>query len=152
MIEELEFYHGAALVRLIEDPRCEAIRKHGCGYRVNQQRFVAIKYSTKNQSPWRFSFSQEEIDRLQAAMEEFGSCIIALVCGGDGVCALYWSKASNLLGGTPGWISVRRPHGACYGVRGPAGTLKGKIAMKRWPDIIFDGRMAIKSDDQQTRY
>jgi hypothetical protein len=138
MIEKTEFYHGAALVRLIEDPRCEAIRKHGCGYRVNQQRFVAIKYSTKARSPWGFSFSQEDIVRFEAAMKEFGICLIALVCGGDGVCAISWSTVSNLLGGTPGWISAKRVHGSCYGVSGPAGTLNGKIAMKRWPGSIFD--------------
>jgi hypothetical protein len=34
MIEKLEYYHGAALVRLIEGPRCEMIGKHQYGYRV----------------------------------------------------------------------------------------------------------------------
>lgn len=52
MIEKLEFYHGAALVRLIEDARCEAITKHECGYLVNHSRIIMIKYSTKGHSPW----------------------------------------------------------------------------------------------------
>jgi hypothetical protein len=64
MIEKLEFYHGAALVRLIEDPRCTRIAKHACGYLVNQNRIVAIKYSTKAHSPWGFTFSQDDLARI----------------------------------------------------------------------------------------
>jgi hypothetical protein len=138
MIEQLEFYHGAALVRLIEDPRCEAIVKHVYGFRVNQQLLVAIKYSTKARSPWRFNFSHDDINRLQESMKEFRGCSIALVCGGDGICALSWTTVSDLLGGASGWISAKRAHGGCYGVGGPEGTLKRKVAMNRWPGLVFE--------------
>ena len=101
MIEKLEFYHGAALVRLIEDPRCETIGKHEFGYRVNQKRFVAIKYSTKALSPWGFTFSKDDITRLQMVEAEFGECLVAFVCGGDGICALSWTIIADLLGNSP---------------------------------------------------
>lgn len=139
MIEKLEFYHGAALVRLIEDPRCETIGKHEYGYRVNGQRLVAIKYSTKAHSPWAFTFSQDDIVRLQAAEEEFGDCLLALVCGGDGICTLPWSIVTQLLGNAPGGISAKRGFAGCYSVSGSAGDLKGKVPMNRWPSIVFDG-------------
>lgn len=138
MIEKLEFYHGAALVRLIEDPRCETIGKHVYGYRVNQQRLVAIKYSTRARSPWGFTFSQDDIDRLQMTEQQFGGCFIAFVCGGDGVCALSWITVVDLLGNSPGGISAKRAFAGCYAVSGPTGALKGKIAMNRWPGIVFD--------------
>lgn len=138
MIEKTEFYHGAALARLVEDPRCEALGKHQYGYRVNQQRFISIKYSTKARSPWGFNFSQDDIDRLEETSREIGNCFIALVCGGDGICAVSWTTLLGLLGGTAGWISTKRAHGGCYGVSGPKGTLQGKVAMNRWPGIIFD--------------
>jgi hypothetical protein len=140
MIEKLEFYHGAALLRLIQDSRCETIGKHGCGYRVNQQRFVSIKYSTKTHSPWSFTFSEDDIIRLCAAEGEFGGCVIAFVCGGDGVCALSWKSVVDLLKNAPGGIAAKRGFAGCYAVSGPAGPLKGKIAMNRWPGIIFDGK------------
>jgi hypothetical protein len=138
MIEKTEFYHGAALVRLIEDPRCETIGKCGCGYRINQKQIVAMKYSTKAHSPWGFTFSQDDIDRLQAAESEFNGCLIALVCGGDGICALTWATARDLLVQMPGAISAKRSFAGCYAVSGPAGKLKGKIAMNRWPGIVFE--------------
>jgi hypothetical protein len=139
MIEKLEFYHGAALVRVIEDPRCETIAKHGCGYRVNNNRILAIKYSTKAQSPWRFTFSGDDISRFGAVNEEFGECLVALVCGGDGICALSWALAATLLADSPGRIAAKRGFAGCYAVSGPTGELKGKVAMNRWPAIVFDG-------------
>jgi hypothetical protein len=139
MIEKLEFYHGAALVRVIEDPRCETIAKHAYGYRVNGTRILAIKYSTHARSPWGFTFSEEDISRFGSANAEFGECFIALVCGGDGVCALSWAIASALLAQSPGRIAAKRGFAGCYAVTGPAGAMKGKVAMNRWPAIIFEG-------------
>lgn len=138
MIEKMEFYHGAALVRLIEDPRCETIVKHSCGYRINSDRILAIKYSTKARSPWGFTFSGEDISRFEAASAEFGECAIALVCGGDGICALSWSICASLLDGSSGWVTAKRGFAGCYAVSGPAGELKGKVAMNRWPTIVFE--------------
>jgi hypothetical protein len=45
MIEKLEFYHGAAIVRLIEDDRCKTVGKNEYGYLVNGDRSVFIKYN-----------------------------------------------------------------------------------------------------------
>ena len=138
MIEKLEFYHGAALVRVIVDPRCKGIARHPCGYRVNEKRILTIKYSTKAHSPWGFTFSGEDISRLSAISSEFGDCLVALVCGGDGVCALTWRDVASLLGNSPGGIAAKRGFAGCYAVSGPAGELKGKVAMNRWPAIIFE--------------
>ena len=139
MIEKLEFYHGAALVRVIEDTRCATIAKHAYGYRVNECRILAIKYSTKARSPWQFTFSKDDISRLSAANLEFGVCSVALVCGGDGVCALSWETLSALLGDAPGSIAAKRAFAGCYAVSGPTGSLRSKVAMNRWPAIVFEG-------------
>ena len=144
MIEKLEFYHGAALVRAIEDPRCQTIVKHPCGYRVNTSRILAIKYSTRAHSPWGFTFSGEDISRFNTASAEFGDCLIALVCGGDGICALSWTVAAALLAEAPGRIAAKRGFAGCYAVNGPGGELKSKVAMNRWPAIIFDGRTRVE--------
>ena len=139
MIAKLEFYHGAALVRMIEDARCETIAKHACGYRVNNNRILGIKYSTKAQSPWGFTFGDDDILRFNAAKAESCECLIALVCGGDGICALSWEVAAALLANAPGRIAAKRGFAGCYTVTGPTGELQGKVAMNRWPAIVFDG-------------
>ena len=141
MIEKLEFYHGAALVRLIEDARCTRIAKHPCGYLVNQARIVAIKYSTRSHSPWGFTFSQDDVTRINNAEKELNDCLVALVCGGDGICVLFWMTVAELLGNQPGRIAAKRGFAGCYAVSGPAGKMKGKVAMNSWPSIVFDGEI-----------
>lgn len=137
MIEKLEFYHGAAIVRLIEDERCKSVGKNEYGYIVNDNRSVAIKYTTKAQSPWRFTVSEDDIVRYDLAAAKFESCVVALVCGGDGVCSVPWETARELLGGVPGWLAAKRNFNGCYGVSGTGGRLKRKIPVNQWPGIVF---------------
>jgi len=137
MIEKREFYHGAALVRLLEDARCKRVGKHEFGYIVNDTTFVFLKYTTKSRSPWRFSFSIDEVRRLNLLASQFREIIISMVCGGDGVCAVSWRDASKLLGDKAGWICARRKFNEQYSVAGQAGPLPGKISLRTWPSIAF---------------
>lgn len=137
MIEKLEFYHGAAIVQLIEDDRCKSVGKNEYGYVVNGTRSVVIKYTTKAQSPWRFTVSDDDIARHDLAARKFEICVLALVCGGDGVCSVEWKIARELLGGSPGWLAAKRRFNGCYGVNGSAGSLKNKIPVNQWPEIVF---------------
>ncbi len=85
MIEKLEFYHGAALVRLVEDRRCVSIAKSELGYIVNEDCMVFVKYTTKANSPWRFTISRDDLTDFDLAHHRFRRCFLALVCGGDGI-------------------------------------------------------------------
>lgn len=137
MIETLEFYHGAAIIRLIEDPRCRSVGKNEYSYLVNEDRAVLVKYTTKAQSPWRFTISGDDIARFDLVAEQYEVCILVLVCGGDGVCAVPWISARQLLGGMAGWLATNRKFSGCYSVSGPLGTLKRKVALNQWPGIVF---------------
>lgn len=137
MIEKLEFYHGAAIIRIVEDVRCTSLRKGEQGYVVNANRAVVIKYTTKANPPWRFTVSDDDISRFDLAARQFDICVLALVCGGDGVCAVHWATARDLLGGVPGWLAAKRNFSGCYAVSGTAGTLKRKVALNQWPSIVF---------------
>jgi len=137
MIDRQEFYHGAALLKLIADPRCKSVHPSKSGYVVNEKVFVLVKYSTRHNSPWRFTVTEDEFSLL-AAPAVVKTSHIVLVCGGDGFCALHWSKASALLGNSPGWLSARRPFNGSYTVAGPYGTLNRKVQLKQWPAILFE--------------
>jgi len=138
MIDRLEFYHGAAIVRLIEDPRCSSVGKRDFGYSVNGDRFVLVKYTKKAHSPWRFSISLADIERLDAFSKTSAACLLALVCGGDGVCAVSWNAARTLIGSETGWLSAKRLHNESYAVSGPLGDLPKKVALNQWPAIVFE--------------
>jgi hypothetical protein len=89
MLDKSAYYHGAAVIPVLEDSRCRSIRKLGTlGYVVNDDTFLFIKYTTKARSPWRFTFDQEDIDRCARMSGEYRRLVFGFVCGGDGVCAV----------------------------------------------------------------
>lgn len=137
MIEKLEFYHGAAIVRVIEDSRCRSIQKHDIGYVVNGNRLLVLKYTTKAHSPWRFTISAEDQTRIGQAAKDFELCVLGLVCGGDGVCGIRSEQLNALLGNGAGWLAAKRVFNGCYAVSGSLGSLDKKVALNQWPGILF---------------
>jgi hypothetical protein len=137
MIDKADFYHGAALIRIIEDGRCENVTSHASGYLVNGRVAVCVKYTTKTGSPWRFTLTADEISACEHAVREVGRCVVAFVCGGDGICAVPWQQISGLIGEAPAWIASRRAFNGCYAVSAANGTLARKIARNQWPDVVF---------------
>jgi hypothetical protein len=137
MIDKADFYHGAAIAAALEDSRCIDIGRCPPGYLVNNSVLALIKYSTKGGSPWHFTFRPEDLGRLQHCPDEAERVVLALVCGGDGICAISAEMACSLLEDAPAWIAVRRSFRGWYGVSGPKGRLERKVAQRRWPEILF---------------
>jgi|SRR3989344_2906742 len=138
MIDKLQFYHGAAIISLLENENLSAKKRGSLGYVVNDRVFVFLKYTTKARSPWRFSFDQEDVDRCLKMALEYKVVILGLVCGGDGICALSLEETQYLLNTKPGWISVKRKHNKSYGVAGSVSELKRKVSVRRWRSIISE--------------
>jgi len=138
MIAKKEFYHGVAIIRLLEDKRCQTVRKDDLGYIVNDEIYVFIKYTTKTRPPWTFTFGQDEVRQLNSLSSSFKDIIIVLVCGGDGICAVTWRNACRLLGNNAGWISARRKINEQYAVTGQSDQLHGKVSLNQWPLIVFE--------------
>jgi hypothetical protein len=140
MIAKKEFYHGVAIIRLLEDKRYQTVRKDELGYIVNDQVFVFVKYTTRTRTPWIFTFRQDEVEQLNSRATSFRDIVIVLVCGGDGICAVSWCNASHLLGNKAGWISARRKFNEQYAVAGQTGQLPGKVSLSEWPLIVFKNK------------
>lgn len=139
MFDKTEFYHGAAILRVIQDLRSFSIKKkENLGYIVNERIFIFLKFSTRGRSPWGFTFDQEDVDRCVNMENEYSLVALGLICGGDGICTLRWNEAKFLLAGKPGRIAASRNYNKSYSVRGSAGKLKKKISSKRWPSLIFE--------------
>ena len=139
MLDRFEYYHGAAILRLMEDDRYRSVKLHDSpGYVVNENIFIFLKYTTKGRSPWGFTFDQEDIDRCLRLSTEYNKIVLGFICGGDGVCALDWKEAKDLLGSKPGRIAAGRKHKHSYSVWGSLGKLKHKIPVGRWPSIVFE--------------
>jgi hypothetical protein len=147
MIDKADFYHGAALATALTDSRCIDIARWPPGYLVNESVWVLLKYTTKGGSPWQFTFTAEDVARLEHCPDEADRVVQALVCGGDGICTISAETALELLEGAAGGVSVRRKFHGWYGVSGPAGKLEKKVAPRRWPQILFQNEE--DPDEQQ---
>lgn len=146
MIDKADFYHGAALAQALDDARCLEVAKCLPGYLVNNVVLAMIKYTTKTHSPWQFTFSAEDVSRLQHCPDGVDRVVLALVCGGDGICAFSAESACALLNGVAAWIAVKRKFRGRYGVSGPTGKMEKKVAVRRWPEILF---LSEDSSDEQ---
>jgi hypothetical protein len=140
MIDKQDFYHGAAVLKLIEDARCISIQKIGIGYRVNQLALAYVKYTTKTKSPWRFTFGLDELRVLNELATDYEEIVVALVCGGDGICAVTLIELFELVDVDGGWISAKRPFRQQYAVSGSRRDLNRKISVQRWPSLIFENK------------
>jgi hypothetical protein len=136
MIEKQDFYHGAALIQLLDHKSFKKIAKFEPGYLINDQIWILMKYTTKNRSPWRFTFSQDDVLRLRNARKD-KSVFVTLICGGDGVCSLSLEQFNSLLVNSTGWISISRKFRKQYSAAGPDGDLDYKISLRGWPSNIF---------------
>lgn len=132
------------MIRVLEDARFVSIKKHALGYIINDEVIVLLKYSTKNRTPWRFSFTLDEMISIETFRKENAKIVIAVVCGGDGVCAIHTEELHSIMGDNPDWMSVRRNFNEQYCVAGPKGMLERKIAFHRWPSIVFVPASKIK--------
>lgn len=134
MIEKQDFYHGATLIRLLEDNRCKNISKSEVGYNINMTTEVYPKYTTKSRLPWTFTVKQDEIDKLEQINK---NVVFAFVCAGDGICALTLTELKNIFFGEVGCITIKRGFHEQYGVTGPLGQIKEKIHFNRFNTLVF---------------
>lgn len=139
MIDKQDFYHGAALIPLLKDPRCTQITASNLGYIINDSVLVVLKYSTKSRSPWRFSFSNNEVVLLLQPSTNIKKVSLVFICGGDGICAISLRELQEILGDGDGWISAKRNFREQYEVAGPSGILNFKVSLQRWPSLVFEG-------------
>jgi hypothetical protein len=140
VIDKQAYYRGAAIFQLLHDERTVTIRPLRPGFLINDEVFSLIKYTARVTSPWHFTFSPAERNAIDQHRDH--PVVIALVCGGDGVCAVLLDDVNAILDDPPTWISVSRKVNKRYKVNGSAGEMVRKVPRNRWPEIVFDGKAA----------
>lgn len=136
MISEQTRNYGAVISSLIDAAQREIkIRKlypDAPGvYLVDGHISLYAKYSSNRRGPWGFTFQAQHIDRLEELIGKFGACVVALVCGTDGIVALRYDEFSRIVSiGSSGQksIGVKRKLNRMYSVTGTSGSLSHKIS------------------------
>ena len=135
MIKEFEFYHGAAITRLIHSQKPISIRvfpNHGnASYVVNDSVGLYLKYSSNRLSPWAFSFQQTHQVEIDELKKNFPNVIVGLICHEDGIVGLSYDELKTILDHNHEnveWISASRKPRGQYSIKGKDGNLLYKIS------------------------
>lgn len=136
-IKKQEFYEGAALHLLARTGAIRCIRYEAPFFVVNDTVVLHLKYSTKGRSPWGFTFMPDEQANLARRASKY-EVVIGLVCGSDGVAALPYGSYRGIAAHSESSIHIAcyRRYGEHYQVKGPDGTMVGKIAPSNWLKIL----------------
>jgi len=142
MLRDYDKYYGCAFSRLID--RIEvgiAVRRlpeRSQGfYLIEGTLPIVLKYSKSRRGPWTFSFGSEQLRDYCAVHEEYRLCVVAFVCGGDGIAALdddQFSAVLDVHSKAQEAVSIRRRLKEMYSVGGSQGVLPEKISR----DSLFE--------------
>jgi hypothetical protein len=146
-MKNFEFYHGAALTRIIHGNVFDSIKCYSSAnssYVINGAITIYIKYSQKRMSPWSFSFSATHIDEIKEIKNKFNKIYLVFVCGDNGIACLDFKEFSTVISientNFPKWIRASRQKGQKFSISGSNGELKHKIGNSDFPEKIYDQR------------
>jgi len=136
-ITKQEFHEGAALHKLARNGKIRSLSYSPPFFTVNGNVLVCLKYSTRNRTPWGFTFTHDEQITLSNRAKR-SRLVIGLVCGSDGVVAISYESLQRIapLEKRARHVSCFRKHGQHYGVFGPEGELDRKVAPSAWQRML----------------
>lgn len=133
MIRDIEFYHGAALARLVRSGQRVTItllKGSKASYVVNDHCGLYLKHSSSRMTPWSFTFHrdhQHEIDEMQRLI---GYVVVGLICNDDGVVGLDYTEFRTVLDinhKVVEGVSISRKPRGMYMVRGRDARMQYRI-------------------------
>lgn len=137
------FFHGTALVRLVQDHRIHAIQSYKANhcYLVNSKSCIYLKHSTKRLSPWHFTFLPEHLSEIVEIHNNTKALFVVLICNDDGICCLNYQEVAQLIMvgnmGQTKWIRISRSTREKYTVSGTDGKLAYKIGNSDFPQKVL---------------
>lgn len=137
MISEFEFFHGAALARVLHGTKRSVTiapftDSDNAAYLINGRTGLYVKYSSKRLSPWRFSFHGRHCEVIASMGAELGNAVVALVCNDDGIAALgldEFQQVASCGRDQVQWVSAARGRRQMYLIKGSDGELAFKVGM-----------------------
>jgi len=156
MINDQEFLHGAAFLKLINAGERITIAHlaeiHPSIYLISSDRnqsAVLFKVSKKPKSAWSFSLSTQEESALGNLHSQYPdySLFLALVCHRDGICCIAEERLRTVLDKNANmsnqYISVSRTPRGSYHVSGPGRQkMEQTVPQSDWPRVILSQKNA----------
>ena len=136
-IKKQEFYEGAALHLLARSGKVTAIEFDPPFFLINRQKLIHLKYSTRNRSPWAFTFMPDE-QLLLENLHKKHPIHIGLICGFDGIASCDYDSYRTIAAPRDRslHLSCYRDHHQHYEICGPDGDLPRKVSPSAWQRIL----------------
>jgi len=161
MLPDYSRYYGSVLTHIVDhclSPITVARLNPGTqGYYVLGGKVpLHIKFSRSRKGPWAFTFHRDHQIQYQKIADEYGDCILALVCGKDGIAALNFAQVREVLDDhfeEQEGISVRRKLNHMYSVGGTNGRLSNKVArdsLMQHVSRLLGQKVLFASDEDHT--
>jgi hypothetical protein len=143
-LQEQDFYHGAALMQIVEQSGFTALNKASSRYGhyvVNADRRLFLKYRSANTQRRQFTFSRDELRAINDDLTRFpGRLFVGLVCGDETICVLDETELTAVIDPTsnqPQWITVESPPGCSMRVWGSIGDPARTLPHNRYPRVLL---------------
>lgn len=142
MSDEYEFYQGVVLRQLVVSAVTSIIItpfvREGRinAFVINGKIGVFIKHSSKRMSPWRFTFTLDQIADLLDLEAACHDTFAVFVCGDDGLATLDVASLHKIVSfedSEHAWIRFDRPPRSQYDVSANGAELPNKIARGTGP-------------------
>jgi hypothetical protein len=154
MINDQEFLHGAAFLRLINYGHRITLTHvpwiHSSIYLIeteSKKSAILCKVSKKPKSAWSFTLSSQEESALTNLPSKYPeiSVFIAFICHKDGICCIAEKRLRSVLDKDAGvngqHISVSRQTYGSYHVSGPGRQqMDQTVPQSDWPRVIFSNK------------
>jgi hypothetical protein len=146
-IDLQDMYHGAALTKIVEHEEFTALNKadeqYG-HYLVNKDILLWVKYATKPNGPWQFTFTAADANGiLKDDGDQKKRTFVVLVCGKSAVCCVEvetLKEIADLQSGKSQGVKATSLARKQIRLSGPLtkGMKPIKVPRNRFPDCIFD--------------
>lgn len=148
MISDADRYYGATLSYIVDrwdgSISVQNAPNAGAGfYLLNGWLPLFIKYSTSRHGPWQFTFQNEHQSQQQSLFELYGECLMAFVCGRDGIAALTHMDFRKVLDDRfeeQESVAIYRRHKEMYRISGRNGIFERKVARNSLAELIRSAR------------
>lgn len=136
MFDEYEFYQGVVLRSIIVDAQGPLtvrpfVREGRIGaFVLNSRVGVLMKHSTKRMSPWRFTFTLEQVADLLDLEAKYFDSFVVFICGDDGLVTLDVGALHEVVtfdNAETAWVAIERKPRSQYSVRGNRTELVRKV-------------------------
>lgn len=142
-IQDKDYFHGAALTQIVEDPSFTALNKVDAKYGhylINSNIRLLMKHCSSEKSPWVYTLNPADARIIQRDIDAGSSTFLCLICGLVSICILNQNQILELVSlnpSSPQTIRIEQKKGGSLWAYGSKGDCEKSIPHNAFPGCLF---------------